>query len=326
MSAIAEFARELHERTGSHYERRLEPLDYPSKFEGLTDIRAIIFDVYGTLIDYWRPGLDDENGRLHILKSACAEVCGMFGFTEYLQAMNPDESPEKTLYDLYCGLIALRHEKASRQDITFTEIKVEDIWSMIILMLKRRGYDPAKNLPVGQAADLPRYIAYTYNFYSLGHQLYPGVADALTALRGQQIDLGIVSNAQFYTPIDLTLLLRGESGGAYDDFNELFDPDLTIFSYEHEAAKPDTLLFRRLYDALYERKILPQQTVFAGNDLTLDIEPASSAGMRTALFTGDSRAVYLHGREGEIVPDITFSDWSDLPRKISFFSGGAGRS
>ncbi len=136
------------------------------------------------------------------------------------------------------------------------------------------------------------------------------------------IDLGIVSNAQFYTPIDLTLLIRDQSEGIYEDFNELFDPDFTVFSFEWGAAKPDMLLFSKLYDALYERRILPQQTVFAGNDLVLDVEPAASAGMKTALFTGDSRSAYFHGQEGVILPDIVFSSFNELHRKIFFHSAG----
>lgn len=323
MSHLAEFAGELHETSARFYKRPLEPVVCPSRTEKLGDIRAVIFDVYGTLINYWRPGLDDKEQRPHFLKAACREVADRFGFSEFLIDMNPEEAPEKTLYDLYHGCIALCHENAVKKGHGFPETKIEEVWSLILLMLKRRGYDPEKALP-GESGDAGRYFAYTYNFYSLGRELYPGVVDALTALKKNNIVLGIVSNAQFYTPIDLTLLVRDQSRGAYDDFNELFDPDLTFFSYEYNVAKPDTFLFRHLYDALYEYQILPQQTLFAGNDLVLDIEPAQQAGMRTAFFTGDNKSAYFHGRQGAVQPDITFSTWDELPQKVSFFSEGTG--
>jgi len=322
VSELAEFARKLHEQYPGGAERSLEAVAYPSTGEMLTDIRAVIFDVYGTLVNYWREEMNDETGRRNLLINACGRVASLFGFTDYLVAMNPEALPENTLYDLYCGLIALRREKARRPGIANPEIKVEEVWNTIILMLKRHGFqpDPAS----GMNDDLSRHVAYAYNFFSLGRRLYPGITEALSGLRDASITLGIVSNAQFYTPIDLTLLIRDQSEGIYEDFNELFDPDFTIFSFEWGAAKPDMLLFRKLYDALYERDILPQQTVFAGNDLALDVEPAAVAGMKTALFTGDSRSAYFHDREGAVLPDIVFSSFNELCRKISFHSAGKG--
>jgi len=317
---LAEYARELHETSARTYKRPLEPADGASRTEKLKDIRAVVFDVYGTLINYWRPGLEDKEQREHFLKAACREVADRFGFTGFLVEMNPEEDPEKTLYDLYHGCIALCHGNARKKGEDFPEAKIEGVWGLILMMLKRRGYDPEQAVP-GQAGDLARYLAYTYNFFSLGRELYPGVVDALAALKKNNIALGIVSNAQFYTPIDLTLLVRDQSRGAYDDFNEIFDPDLTFFSYEYNVAKPHGL-FRQLYDALYEYQILPRQTVFAGNDLVIDIAPAQQAGMKTAHFIGDKRSAFFHGRKENILPDISFASWDDLPFKLSFYSEG----
>ena len=320
MSQLAEYAKELHETSARVYKRPLEPVAIAPRTEKLSDVRAVIFDVYGTLINYWRPGFDDGEQRRKFLMGAFREVSDRFCFTRFLVEMNPDEEPEKTLSDLYHGCIALCHENESRKDIDFPEVKVEDVWALILLMLKRRGYDPEKAFS-GRDGSPARYLAYTYNFFSLGRELYPGVVDALAALKKNNIALGIVSNAQFYTPIDLTLLIRGQSRGAYDDFNELFDPDLTFFSYEYNAVKPGVFLFEQLYNALYERQVLPRQAVFAGNDLVLDIGPAGQVGMRTALFAGDDKSVFFHGGEKEIVPDIRFTSWNELPGKISFYSG-----
>ena len=322
MSPIAEFARELHENMAAASAAVPAPVDCPSRCDRLTDIRAAVFDVYGTLINYWRPGLQNREDRPHFFKEACRAVADRFGFTRYLAEMDPDEEPEKTLYNLYCGLIALKHEKASHSQ-AFPEVKVEEIWGLILLMLKRRGYDPTA-LSLGEGDDLARRIAYSYNFFSLGRDLYPGVVDALAAIKKNNIALGLLSNAQFYTPIDLTLLIRDQSKGIYDDYSELFDPDLTFYSYEYGVSKPNQFLFQRLFDALYEYHITPAQTVFVGNDLILDIEPAMKAGMKTAFFNGDGNSAFFHNRKGSIVPDITFAAWDELPGKLSFHSEGAG--
>jgi putative hydrolase of the HAD superfamily len=325
LSLLADFASRLHEKTSALYSTRsLEPVQYPSKSEKLSDVRAVIFDVYGTLVNYWKPGIEDTDKRSNFFKEAFRKVADQFGFTPFLVEMDPEADPEKTLYDLYHGLIALSHEKAIKEEVQFPEVKIEDVWGLILLMLKRRGYDPKEFLP-DDSSELARYCAFCYNFYSLGRGFYPQVIDALSALKKSNIELGILSNAQFYTPLDLTLFVREQSRGALEDYNELFNSDLTFYSYEYGVAKPNVLLFRKLYDVLYEYHILPEQTVFVGNDLVLDIEPAAKVGMRTALFVGDSTSAYFHDQYGKIIPDITFSAWEELPHKLSFFSEGSGQ-
>ncbi|MBN2035129.1 MAG: HAD family hydrolase [Chitinispirillaceae bacterium] len=313
----------LHETGPRTVSRTLVPVAYESNHERLGDIRAAIFDVYGTLINYWRPGLQDREKRPELFTDACRETARRFTFTPYLEKMDPAARPEKTLYDLYCGLIALQHEQAVKKGTAYPEMKIEGIWQVILLMLKRYGYEPRAHIDAAES-DWGRHVAFTYNFFSLGRTLYPGVVDALEKLRDNSITLGIVSNAQFYTPIDLTLLIRDQSRGAYDDMNELFDPDLTFYSYEYNVAKPDTLLFKKLFEALYEYRILPSQTVFVGNDLAIDIEPAAAAGMKTAFFTGDRESTYFHGKQGSVTPDIVFDSWDRLPGKLSFHSQGNG--
>lgn len=319
MSDLAEYARNLHEKESQIYNRALMPVQYEAKSTKITDIRAVIFDVYGTLINYWKPGFEDKQSRTEALKGSFKEIIDRFGMKQILEEINPNETPEKTLSDFYHGLIALNHEKASAKGNEFPEVKIEEIWSIILMILKRRGYKFTEYYD-GSQSEFARYLAFTYNFYSLGRQLYPGVVSALEELKEKNIALGILSNAQFYTPIDLTLMIRDQSGGKYDDMTELFDVDLTFFSYEYGVAKPEKLLFRRLYDALYEYHILPSQTVIAGNDLLLDVKPAQEIGMRTAFFCGDSSVAFMHDLEGKVIPDVTFSQWEELPLSVSFHS------
>ena len=320
LSNLAEYARRLHERERRSYQRSLTPLKGECAFGALKGVRAAIFDVYGTLVNYWRPGFETRAARDALLLEAFAGVASRFGMGEVLERMNPREPAAKTLNDFYNYLLAMNYQKAADRGAVLPEVRVEEVWSVIVMMLKRNGYDVSAHLPDGAAeADFARYLAFTYNFLSMGRELYPGAADALKRLKENNIVLGILSDAQFYTPVDLTLLLRDQSGGKVDDWNELFDTDLTFLSCEYGFVKPSETLFRRLFDALYEYQILPAQTVFVGNDLLIDINPAATLGMRTALFCGDDVMVFGGGEGGEdIVPDIVFEKWEELPDLISF--------
>jgi putative hydrolase of the HAD superfamily len=319
VSIVAEFARELHESFQCENNSAFTPLEYPSKSANIADIRVVLFDVYGTLVNYWKQGFENETSRQEALLAAFEKVIQRFEMKPYLVQMNPEEPPQKTLSDLYHGLISLKHGLAAEKKIEFPEVKIEEIWEAILLMLKRRGYDPS-GLALGEESDFIRCVAYCYNFFAFNRGLYPGVANALQRLRAENIFLGILSNAQFYTPMDLSLFLRDQSNNEIDDYSRVFEHDFVFFSYEHGVSKPNKLLFRKLFNALYEYQILPSQALLAGNDLVSDIRPAQEAGMKTAFFTGDGRCAFTHGSGGTILPDISFSSWDEFARRVTFYS------
>jgi putative hydrolase of the HAD superfamily len=318
VSIVAEFAAKLHSQRPPR-PRVYEALEFPSGVDKIPDVRAVIFDVYGTLVDYRRPEFDEPAAKLASLRQAFAEVIRFFGFEQYLRRMNAAAEPAVTLSDFYHGLIALDHEKSRREDIQIPEVRIERIWGLILMMLKRHGYAPAP-LDLGIDQDVARCMAYYYHFMALERGFYPGVVDALVKLRAGNLRLGIVSNAQFYTPIDLSLFVRDQSSGRIEDYRELFDDDLTYFSFEYGVAKPGRLLFEKLFNALYECQILPSQTVFVGNDLESDIRPAQELGLRTAFFCGDRLSAFVHDAGGEVIPDVAFTDYASLPERISFYA------
>jgi len=320
LSDLAEYARRLHESERRVYPRRLNPLRRESAHDTLKGVRAVIADVYGTMVNYWRPGFEGRDTREALLVEAFSGVVDRFGMGETLAAMTPADPPAKTLCGFYNGLLAMNRQKSAGGGNALPEVRVEEVWSVIALMLKRNGCDAGARAPWrGDPAGFARCLAYTYNFLSMGRELYPGVSNALKRLKDNNIALGILSDAQFYTPIDLTLMLRDQSGGGVADYCELFDTDLVFLSCEYGFVKPSETLYRRLFDALYEYHITPDQTVIAGNDLATDIAPAAALGMRTALFCGDDAMVFGSGGDGGgVVPDIVFYEWEELPERLLF--------
>lgn len=95
---------------------------------------------------------------------------------------------------------------------------------------------------------------------------------------------GIVSNAQFYTPLLIEAHL-GEEGGL-----GRFLPELTFFSYELGVAKPDRAAFDRAAEALAARRIPAGEAVYLGNSFENDMRPAHGVGFMTVLFAGDERS------------------------------------
>ena len=98
----------------------------------------------------------------------------------------------------------------------------------------------------------------------------PGARELLDALQQRGMVLGVVSNAQFFTPLLFEAFFR-------TPLSQLgFEPALCQWSFEALEAKPSDRLFRNTLDALHARHGMdPAQVLYVGNDWLNDILPAA---------------------------------------------------
>jgi putative hydrolase of the HAD superfamily len=146
--------------------------------------------------------------------------------------------------------------------------------------------DPA----AGESVDFAR-LAVEYEARANPSWPMPGLRECLDALHGKGLLLGLVSNAQFYTPA----LFEGLLGAPPEAFG--FDRDLQYYSYQYGWGKPSPRLFELAAEALAARAVAAGEVVYVGNDMLNDIAPARQVGFRTALFAGDARSLRL--RQGD---------------------------
>jgi putative hydrolase of the HAD superfamily len=127
--------------------------------------------------------------------------------------------------------------------------------------------------------------------------------------------LGLVSNAQFYTPLLFPALLGAEE-------HELgFHAELCAYSYRLGRAKPSTELFLEAGGQLRSRfGIEPAETLYVGNDMRNDIYAAQAAGCRTCLFAGDTRSLRMREDDPAVAglePDAVIRSLGELRAVLS---------
>jgi putative hydrolase of the HAD superfamily len=114
-----------------------------------------------------------------------------------------------------------------------------------------------------------------------------GARKTLETLRKRGFRLGLISNAQFYTP----LLFEAFFGASPEQLG--FDPELLIYSYELGEAKPSPTLFAPALRRLAGLGQSAEACLYVGNDMLNDIFAAASSGFKTLLFAGDRRSLRL---------------------------------
>lgn len=241
-------------------------------------VRAIVFDIYGTL---FISGCGDigsaENMALPV--SALSELMHRFGI---------DASPEEMTRRLHQA-IREAHARRKAEGIAHPEIAIDAVWQDIL------GW---------RDMDRVRRLALAYEWTVNPCYPMPGLEETLRILRHRGLIMGLVSNAQFFTPLLFKWFL-----GAYPE-RLGFDAALTVYSYRCGRAKPSEKLFRQCQDIFDQRRIPPRAVAYLGNDMRNDILPAARTGWQTVLFAGDRRSLRLH-RDQEacrkIQPDLVIT-------------------
>jgi putative hydrolase of the HAD superfamily len=253
-----------------------KPTGVDARLSKLDGIRAVLFDVYGTLFisASGEVGTATDEGRATALSQAFAAV-GL--------ALHGDLQ-----YGVRCWLDAIHdsHAQSKSNGVEYPEVNIVAIWTQCLQRLA------AEKLLDGSVEDVdPRELAVQYEVRTNPTWPMPGLPSCLQELGQRDVLLGIISNAQFFT-LELFPALLGKT------LDELeFRDDLQFYSYRYLRAKPGLPLYQMAADAISARGLRPRDVLYIGNDMLNDVWGANRVGFRTALFAGDARS--LRWRDGD---------------------------
>jgi len=306
MSIVAEYAALLHKKTPKTTPSGVACHPFTNEGE-LKNIQAVIFDIYGTLINY-SPIKLEEKQKKDYQTEVFYKTAVEFGFLETLKKIDPKIPPEITLANFYSGLLLMISEQAAKNGKQFFEPKVDDVWNLILAILTRNGYEIEK-YQIGDRNEFAKCIAYFFHFYSFGRSsLFENAGTTLFEMKNQGIRLGLLANTQFYTTIELSLFLREDE--ICEDYLDLFQKELCLFSWDYEVSKQSGVLTRKLFDTLYDFDILPTNTLFVSKNLS-ELQQMNEIGLKTALFCNDTPQ-----QSQDFAPDISFANYSELAKII----------
>lgn len=225
-------------------------------------VKAVVFDIYGTLLISASGDIgQDASGRNDLAQVA-----------RLLRRFNVQRNPQGLKEDLIQAIIA-HHNQKKAEGIDHPEVVIESIWQSVLQwhdIEKLKTFALEYELAVNPVWPMPHLW-----------RLLKGLSDA-------DIPLGIISNAQFYTP----LIFESLAGASLESLG--FDPGLMVLSYRLERAKPSLHLFKTASRQLFKKGIDTANAIYVGNDMRKDILPAKKTGFQTALFAGDARSLRLH--------------------------------
>jgi len=250
-------------------------------------IKCLLFDIYGTLFI-------SGSGDISLAGKKSPEIEEI---NQLLTKYTIRKSPQTLLEEFYRA-IKTRHKELRNRGVDFPEVNIDRIWMNVLQK---------------DDTDIVRQFAVEFELIVNSVYPMPNLEKMLSACRHRNILMGIISNAQFYTPYLFKWFLNS-------DLNDLgFDLDLIFYSYRFEVAKPSPTLFRIAAEKLEAKGIPPSCVLYLGNDMLNDIYPAKDTGFQTALFAGDKRSLRLRSddpRCKNLSADLVITDLSQLIRCI----------
>ncbi len=263
---------------------RLGPLD---------GVRGVLFDVYGTLLISAAGDIGAGSASREVRRTAMAAALRDAGIADAGTAAGAAHDALRLVTALEAAIRA-QHAAIRERGLEYPEVELRELW--------RRLLPGAGTAAVERAA-----VSYECRVNPVWPM--PGAAAAVAALQAR-VPVGIVSNAQFFTPPVLAALLP-----------ELrIDPRLAVWSYAEREAKPSPRLFAAAAARMaHHCRLSPREVVMVGNDMRNDLLGAGSAGLRTALFAGDARSLRLRRddpRCAAVHPDLVLTHLSQLPAAL----------
>lgn len=229
-------------------------------------IKAVLFDVYGTLFI-------SRAGDISTAEKEAAN--NIIGIEKLLKKHRIDKNAS-LFYQDFIDEIEREIEKIKEGGVDYPEVVIEKVW---------------KNILPFDDDDLIKGFAVEYEMVVNPVYPMPHAGELLSRIRKKNLLMGIISNAQFYTPYLFPALL----GGSLADLG--FRDDLIFFSYVFGYGKPSLFLYKKAAESLDALGIGRENVLYVGNDMLKDIYPAGTIGFQTALFAGDSRS--LRTREND---------------------------
>lgn len=272
------------------YISKLTPLPTKLSPEGRLrpPVRCLLCDIYGSLFI-------SDCGDI----SMAQRRSGHHGDLDELLARHGIQAPASKVLRGFYREIEDDHQRSKSKGVDYPEVQIERIWSSVLSIDSREKV---------------RTFAVEFEMLVNPSWPMPGLIGLVRGCRQGGIRLGIISNAQFYTPMLFEWFLDADPPALG------FDPRLTFFSYQHGCAKPSPLLFQLAADKLRELDIPGSQVAYLGNDMRNDIYPAHQIGFQTILFAGDARSLRMRDNDPlcmHIEPDLRITHLNQLKRHLN---------
>lgn len=286
----------------------VEPANAKPHLKRLPGIRAVLWNVYGTLLAIPFGELIFEHPQQLLMDLALDKTIDEFRMWGSM-SRKPGQ-PSEYMRHLYAQ--ELLQQKASGHGERYPEVLAERIWEALIKKLFHKEYTFDAGF-YGSLNEYSKKVAYFFHASLQGTAAQPEATMTLRWLADAGMMQGLLGDGQCFTSVQVNRALKSQD----QDLNieSVLPTPLRILSCDVKARKPSETLFRPALAALAAKGIRAEETLHVGSRISRDIVPARKLGVRSALYAGDRAALEATAeqlKDAATRPDVMLTELSQL--------------
>ncbi|MFN9721182.1 MAG: HAD family hydrolase [Planctomycetota bacterium] len=257
------------------------PVSANPSVKPLPGIKAVLWDVYGTLIrisDGRFTVFPDEEARLQVALDKTIHEFNMWN-----HMYRKPGPPWQSMIGLYRSTIERQSMRASTKGDT-TDVNLVETWMTLIgkLFEKEYQYDEAT---YGDLDEFSEKVAFFFHSCLQATEARSNAVQAMSDVAAAGLIQGFLSDGQSFSLLQTLKSLASQA--ELPPLYELFRAQTLIFSYQNGVRKPSTTLFTKAVQQLRELGVQPAEILHISCRLTTDLVPAKNVGMKTALLVAE---------------------------------------
>lgn len=290
---------------------RAVPIKAKPHLTRLPEVRAVLWNVYGTLLCIPLGELVFEHPQPFVMDNALEKTIQEFKMWGAM-TRKPGQ-PSEYLGQVYSQVLGEQKNIPGNPE-KFPEAAAERVWEAILKRLVQKDYKwDAPRL--GAMDEYSQKIAYFFHASLQGTACYEGAARALQAVREAGLEQGLLGDGQCFTTVQLARGLRKQGA----TLSALLGEGMVFLSHEYHGRKPSPRLFRKTVEALKAKGLQPGEVLHVGSRINQDVLPARQAGMRTALFAGDKTSLQATAEQLKATasrPDVLLTELTQISEVV----------
>jgi FMN phosphatase YigB (HAD superfamily) len=291
------------------------PVKATPSIKPLPGIRAVLWDVYGTL-------LRTPDGRYELFPKD--EVRLQISLDKTIHEFNMWNSmyrkpgpPWQSMIGQYRNYWERLSMAAPAKRGDFTEVDLVDVWEGIVERLfdKEYAYDESE---YGDVRELSEKVAYFFHCNLQALEARSNAVQANSDVAGRGIQQGLLADGQCFTLVQVLRALGAQ--GPLPPLNEVIRPETLVFSHQMGIRKPSRSLFETAVNQLRSIGISPFEILHVSCRLETDLVPARKAGMKTALLAAEKCGLEASSallKNADTRPDRLLTDLSQISELLS---------
>jgi HAD-hyrolase-like len=282
--------------------------------KNLSGVRAILWNVYGTLLAIPFGELLFEHPQPFVMQMSLEKTIAEFKMWPSMS--RKPGAPSEYMGYIYKTLLDEQRMLPSPGE-KYPEVLAERVWEGVVKKLFQKEYTFDAGF-YGSLNEYSKKIAYFFHASLQGTSCYPSADRALRAVSDAGLTQGLCADGQCFTVLQLQRGLDALGGGVRLD--DVVPDDLRVLSCDVLCRKPSERLFRPALERLEAKGIGPEDILHVGSRIDKAILPAKKLGLKTALFAGDRASLAAtteQMKDHASKPDVLLTDLRQIVDVIS---------